>query len=58
MDNIKLYNYNDINYTFTANEIKNLVYDLNDIEINIENNKLILNIIGNNPYLNLKISSK
>ena len=58
LDNILLYNYSNINHTYNANEIKNHILNLNDIKINIENNKLVLNIIGNNPYLNLKISSK
>lgn len=60
LDSICLYNYNynDINSTYTADEIKNYITYLNDIEINIDNSKLILNIVGNNPYLNLKISSK
>lgn len=51
LDNIRLYNYNDINYTYTANELKDCISYLNDIELNIDNNKLILNIIGNNAYL-------
>lgn len=54
LDNIRLYNYNNIDYTYAPNEIKKCISYLNDIDINVINNKLILNITGDNPYLKLQ----
>ncbi len=54
LDNIRLYNYNNIDYTYTPNQIENYISYLNDININVINNKLILNITGNNPYIKLQ----
>ena len=54
LDNILLYNYSNINHTYNANEIKNHILNSNDIEINIKDNKLVLNITGDDPYLIIK----
>lgn len=57
LDNIRLYNYNNIDYTYAPNEIEKYISYLNDIEVNISSNKLILNITGDNPYLELKLNN-